>query len=316
MISAPTLLSSLTAVALPFSTVSQDLCQMSQIVYDSKIEVSKVSSSFSLFGCPIEEYKIWGQDPVSLKARAVNLSFYRARGETSKSAAVIILPPTGGVNILDRGYANELCSAGISAVIVSSWEHQDSVGLELNTHDIGAARALAAIRHAVEFLEFNEIHSIGVLGTSIGAIAGVLAFGVEPRILAAALIVGSARFADVVAESDEAGAARLRKERMEQWGFASVEDYRESLRKAIGIEPFHFLKDTRGRPSLVVTADSDTTVPTPYQEELVQMLDAKNIRLRGNHLRGIKDAFYYHRREITDFFSKTLEVKHSSSPLW
>jgi len=34
---------------------------------------------------------------------------------------IIIVPPTGGTNVLDRSYARKLCAEGFSAHILSHW---------------------------------------------------------------------------------------------------------------------------------------------------------------------------------------------------
>jgi hypothetical protein len=275
--------------------------------YRPAIEFREVGRDLSLYGCAIEELEIVGQDPVTLKTRKVNVSLYRGRG-TNGSSAVLILPPTGGVNILDRGYANELCYAGITVALVSGWEFKDEVSLDFSMHNKGALRAIAASRHVVEFLNMNKFASIGMLGTSIGAISGSLVMGFEPRISATAFIVGSGRLADVIAESDEQGAIQLRQERFKAFGFKTVEDYKRALREAIWVEPLKYINRLGTRAALVVSADADTTVQSSYQFELAQLLKAENhIRLKGGHRQVIKDTFFSHRGEIVNFFRRNLK---------
>ncbi len=230
------LISSATALAFQTDT------NASNLFYSAEIKIERRQSGWSLYGCNTENVEIYGLDPVNKTSRKISVNFYKSSLEKSRKA-VIIVPPTGGVNILDQGYANKLCSNGISVALLNDWEHQLETSFDFKMHDNGALRYLSAIRHTIEFLEHRSLTSIGLLGTSIGAIGGALAFGVDERISAGAFIVGSGRFADVVAYSDEKGATQLRKLRMKQLNLKTIELYRDLLRKNITIEPSHFFNN-------------------------------------------------------------------------
>lgn len=275
------------------------------IYYDSSIEAHSKPSGWSLYGCQTEEIEIYGLDPILKSPRKLSVIFYKSLVVDSKKV-VILLPPTGGLNILDRGYANELCSHGISVAVLEGWDHQLDTSMDFSMHDHGALRYVSAIRHTVEFLASSKLHSIGLLGTSIGAIGGALGFGLEERISAATFIVGSARFADVVALSDEKGAALLREKRMKLYSLSTIEQYQELVRKNITFEPSLFLKPTVGRNTLVISADNDTTVPSEYQYELASLLKSQVISLEGNHLDVIKHTFWNETTAVVDFFNSNL----------
>jgi hypothetical protein len=278
--------------------------------YHPEISYNILESDWSLYGCKIQKIQISGKDPVTSETRDVNVSLYKPR-KGSNGSVVMILPPTGGVNILDRGYANELCSLGITAAIVSSWRYQDETSLDFEMHNNGALRALAAARHVVEFLDSSEYKSIGVLGTSIGAVAGTLVLGFESRVTAAALIAGSANFTDIITTSDEKGAAQLRQARMKKFGYRNLEEYSQAVKKNVWVEPESFITSVEEIKSLVISADNDSTVLSEYQLELAELLQTDNhIHRSGNHLQVIKDSFCYNRNEITDFFVKALGGKN------
>lgn len=274
--------------------------------YHPEISYSILESEWSLYGCKIQKIQISGKDPVTSNMRNVNVSLYKPHNG-SNGLAVMILPPTGGVNILDRGYANELCSQGVTAAIVSSWAHQDETSLDFEMHNNGALRALAAARHVVEFLDSSDYESIGILGTSIGAVAGTLVLGFEPRVTAAALIAGGAHFTDIITTSDESGAANLRKARMKKFGYRDLEEYSQAVKKNVWVEPANFIMSLKDIKSLVISADNDSTVLSEYQLELVSLLQTENhIHRSGNHLQVIKDSFCYNRNDITGFFMTAL----------
>lgn len=294
---------STTAFALPFPEV------LSQIerTYNPQIRVFSKGRGWSLYACSSEEMEIQGQDPVDGQLRRVHLTYYAGYNKTKADPTVILLPPTGGVNLLDRGYANELCWAGVNVALISTWDHLDpqSVGLEI--HDQGALRSLAAVRHTVEFLSHHGVTSIGLLGTSIGAISGNLALGYEPRISSAVLIVGSGRFADVITESTEQGAVALRKQRMKKYALKNLEDYRKLVHENVKTDPASFIHFSGNKRVMTVTADQDKTVPTPYQKELNRLLNPDlHLALSGDHVEVIKKAFFQQRHRIVNFLKKTL----------
>lgn len=281
---------------------STDLILQIQHTYNAAIQVQMINATRSLYGCLVEQYRITGQDPVTFEKRNVNVSFYKARHQQIKQN-VIILPPTGGVNIIDKGYANELCSSGINVALITGWEHQNETSLDFSMHTNGAFRSLAAARHVIEFLQTKNPNPIGILGTSVGAIAGTLVMGFDNRVTSGVFIVGGARLADVIAESDEMNTSVLRQKRMKYFGFNNLNEYKQAVRKSIQIEPSMFIGYTGKKRAMVLSADADTTVASLHQFELAQMLQAeRHIQLKGNHLAGIKDSFWKHRKDIVGFF--------------
>ncbi len=273
--------------------------------YYPDITYKSERDGWSLFGCRVEKVRLTGKDPVTFEDRHVDLSFYQSRNN-SKERAVIILPPTGGVNILDRGYANEICSSGMTAVVVSGWAHQNETSLDYKMHNYGALRALAATRHTVEFLFQKNYKSIGLLGTSIGAVTGSLALGFESRISSAVLIAGGAHFTDIIVTSDESGATKLRERRMKAFGYESLDEYAEAVKSHVWVEPKNFLSASDDRETLVISADQDTTVLSEYQYALADLLQADHMRKQGDHLEVIKSSFWQNRSDIAGFFQESL----------
>ncbi len=276
--------------------------------YHPQIKYKTIETGFSFSYCQFQKIEITGKDPISFKERKININMYHSIRNVNKKA-VIVLPPTGGVNVLDRGYANELCKNDITAAVISDWDYQNEMSLNFDMHNKGALRALAATRHAVELLNSLNYHSIGLLGTSIGAVTGTLAIGFETRISAVALIVGGASFADIVANSDEKGALKLRKERMNLYKLKNLSEYATAARANIWVNPAAYLNHLSADiEALIITADSDTTVLTKYQLDLLKIFTSpKQIPLSGGHRKAILDSFIYKRKEIVQFFRDSLK---------
>ena len=304
------LLPSLMALNAIASTAEPSLAEARARIeksYSPKISYSILDSEWSLYGCKIQKIQLNAKDPITSKIRHVDISLYKPR-KGHNGSAVIVLPPTGGVNILDRGYANALCSQGITAAIVSGWSHQNEIDLNFDMHNRAALRALAAVRHTVELLDLFQYNSIGILGTSIGAVTSTLVLGFEPRVTAAALIAGGAHFTDIIATSDESGASKLRAARMKKFGYKNIEEYSQAVKKNVWIEPAQFITSSVNIDSLIISADKDSTVLSKYQLQLAKLLQTKNhIHRPGNHFQVIKDSFFYNKSDIVNFFKKSLK---------
>jgi len=155
-----------------------ELLRLAQESYRPGITYTEKKDGWSFYGCRMKKVTVEGLDPISFQPRKVKLKIYEAPGAKK---TVLILPPTGGENLLDRGHANTLCYEGIRAVILQSWDYDTETTLDLGMHDRGALRSLAAIRHSLDYLGKDGPQAFGILGTSVGALSSALALGFEPR---------------------------------------------------------------------------------------------------------------------------------------
>ncbi len=279
--------------------------------YSPDIQTKVTPDGRSPLGCSTRNVQIFGQDPITRLTRLVEMKEYlppfKQNPEQSKS--VVIVPPTGGENILDRVYANSLCASGIRVSLLQSWEYDDVVELDMRMHDQGAERSLAATRHVVEYLSAtNAGRKIGLLGTSVGAISGVLAVGYEARLSAGVFIVGGIGMSEIIATSTETTVAQLRTDRMQHFGFADVAAYQAALAQNVTIEPGDFVNWTGPKKVLTVIATEDTSVPTTAQYRLFEAFGRpESIVLNSDHVRAITDTSVFHQLKIVRFFNANLE---------
>src|SRR6185503_10156418 len=128
--------------------------------YDPRIEAVTKPAGRSLNGCALSLVTLHGKDPVAGGRRPVSLKQYAAKSRSDKT--ILIVPPTGGENLVDQGWANFFCARGYRALILQHWDQDDAVTpLDLGMHDRGSLRALAAVRHAVEYAQDSGAASIG-----------------------------------------------------------------------------------------------------------------------------------------------------------
>jgi hypothetical protein len=232
----------------------------------------------------------------------VELSRYLSPGS---GRHVLIIPPTGGVNFLDRSYAREFCSKGINAWIVETWTDHNELNFELSIHTRFYARAQRAIDLALEQIPAGD--TVGILGTSVGAFHAAIAAGRQPRLQALFTITGGGDIAEMIVHSDQGIMQVAKKRRYEMYGFADDETYLSALREHIKLEPLNYSDAYLVKKTGMVIASADTTVPTSNQERLRTALrPVEVLELRGNHLSVILRSWFFHSGKIVEFFRRHL----------
>lgn len=147
----------------------------------------------------------------------VYASFFRPPRPAGESIpAVIVLHVLETTNAgLSRQFCTRLARAGIGALLITLPYHMRRTpagyrsGELMTTADPVALReamrqAVMDVRCGVDWLMRQpevDAQSIGLVGLSLGAVVGTLASQVETRFRAAALVVGAARLARIVANS-------------------------------------------------------------------------------------------------------------------
>ena len=266
-------------------------------------------AGLSLYGCSLQDLVLTGKDPVTGNLGATSARIYHPAfaSDSSDTRSVVLLPPTGGENTLDRGYANALCFAGFKVVLLQRWEHDTDVELDLGMHDKGALRSLTAVRRVVDFLSPDHDRQVGIMGTSVGALSSALALGFDTRLSSAVLIVGGLGMAEIIATTTEKGAAAVRAERMQRLGFKNAADYLSALRQKVTIEPGDFVDFSGPKKVLAFVGTQDVTVPTKNQLELVRAYHAQSDEYAGDHTATILHTFATKQSAIVDFFSASLK---------
>lgn len=275
------------------------------------VDSSEEKGINGLASCEIQKLRIEAKDPLENELSSVSARFYQAKlfGQVNPNAkAIIILPPLGGVTPLEEAYALGFCTLGLRAVILEAWTPNSRNEFGLEAHDRQAIRAITAVRRLIELISPNRKNQVGLLGTSAGAVIGGLAIGVDSRIAAAVLIAGGGDLPEIFSKSTEPGITRLRKERMRAYGFKTVEEYQQALKKSIRIEPLEFAGYSGAKRVLTVLAEHDTVVPTSSQWALYRAFGSQElIRLSTSHELAIADAAFTRHRDILTFLDANLD---------
>lgn len=304
------LLALILTAAQAFATPAPDLAALVAKAYDPHVSfVPYREEKLSPGGCSngrnfIEAKGAWSQQP-----RTIELNEYRGKlGPTQR--AVIIMPPTGGETWLDQQWGNALCQAGLRAVIVRSFEMiADDDDFNPRMYDHEALEALVAIRQVTDYLQRTGSTSIGIMGTSLGALQASFAVAVDSRLNTAAFIAGGLGLAQIAAYSNEPAQKKLREIRMPAWHM-NQEQYAEALRRAVHIDVVPYVSPALAQTKKVyqVIATEDSYVPTANQWRLYHAFgDQQKLEIKHDHVEAIIRNVFQHKTPLVQFFDQNLK---------
>lgn len=214
------------------------------------------------------------------------------------------MPPTGGINFIDKRYADEFCGAGFNVYVITTWSDPNKnsdIGFERHQRD--HERAQESIGKVI-----NEIDTpfIGILGTSLGALFSAVAANYQDKINAVFMIVGGAPVTEVIATSDQETMVYLLRKRKEKFGLNTNEEYIQALNKAFSLEPMLLGKKFQTKDIGMSIAMNDEKVSTKSQLQLAEFFKPKKIiKYEGSHFWGIVKTWAYSSGEIVEFFNES-----------
>lgn len=224
---------------------------------------------------------------------------YNPKSEVHKNT-VIIFPPTGGVNFLDRSYAKKLQKKGAKVILMSSWTGDDEKLLDLGLHQRLHSRAMRALEVVLESIP--EDQNISLLGASLGGIYTSIAVQLFDRINKAFIIGAGAPIPEVIATSNNKGMEWLRAERNKTMAFKSEDDYADAIHQVFKLDPLDLPKRHTKKDLAMMVLLDDESVPTKNQLRLKEHWDPSlYIEMQHGHVWGIVQTWWRHSDQVTDF---------------
>ena len=272
---------------------------------------SLFSLSISAFAqCTGNERSFQAIDPIDQSTWEIRTKEYLP---AKKGVPVIfVLPPIVGETVLDRRVASKFCANGMAAYVIQVVKEnsQEREINDLRVHDESYERALGGVRQLISAMDNDTSFNgkFGILGMSLGGMLSSYVAGSEPRITASVIVAGAGNVPGVLAGSDQEIVVRQRNARLSALGLADVQDYRERLSSFVTRDPLFVAANVAPRSMYLFIANSDTTVPTRYQQELRQAIkDPLVFVMNASHAPGLIKAATLHVVKMTSFFSKRLK---------
>lgn len=248
--------------------------------------------------CEIKDFKSEDEDFY------IKYSTYSQKKKATK-ASMLVLPPTGGKNIIDEGYALGLCRAGFKVYILEDWKNIKDYELEYSIHQTYQTRTQKAFDKMVEVMDGDKI---GVLGTSAGGINFAVTLGnavVAKKVAAFFTIVSGMPLCKVIAHSNEKGLKGIRDLRFEKTNLSTMAEYEKKVCDAVSWTIPKALPEKTAYGAIV--SSDDVTVSTKFQLEMVQNYKPKLlIQTNHNHFYTIVASYFLHKAKIVEFFKTNL----------
>ncbi len=218
----------------------------------------------------------------------------------SSDELVLILPPTGGENFIDRSYAQNFCDAGINAVIIKNWTGDDEYNLELEIHTRYYNRAQHAIKQVInEYQGFQ----LSILGTSVGGLHASIALARLKEIKKGVLIVSGGDIASIIANTNQDILVEAKKKRFRLFNFKNNEEYVAALRAILPYEPLKINFDSSEKKIGMVISTNDDIVPTRNQMKLKRKWNPTIISSSWlGHTATVVKTWLFNSSEIINFF--------------
>lgn len=242
-------------------------------------------------------------EKITLDDFTVKFTTYR----TDSKLHVIIMPPTGGMNFIDRSYARQFCHDGMSTYILENWSGDDEYVIDYSIHNRLYGRAQKAIQMVLNSIPEGE--PVGIFGTSVGGLFTAQAIGSKPRLQTGFSIVGGAHIAEIIVRSTQNAMEKAKEVRRKEFHFKTDDEYLQELDPHIKIDPY-YMDGHKGKTLGMVYSPLDSVVPAENQRLLMDIWrPEKVITINHNHMWSIVEAWFLHQKGISLFFKESLVSK-------
>jgi hypothetical protein len=257
--------------------------------------------------CSATRIHLTGPDPIDNTVGDTLFVDYAPNGPSL--GTVIIIPPTGGENVIDRIYARHLCLHGISASIIERWPKDLDPNLEPQIHDQQYLRGLVAIRRVDHWIHSSRQGPVGIIGTSVGSLYSLFALEMMNSLQTGVLIVSGAPLSEILAHSDLKPVIAQRAARLQAWHLNSIQEYEQTLKNDIQIDTLKLAPELRKKHIQQYIGLADTTVPTNTQLALWEAAgNPAGDSYESNHVVSVVKTYWEHREDIAQFFLKEFKI--------
>jgi len=231
----------------------------------------------------------------------VQLQSYKPKNLKQDKKILLILPPTGGMNFIDKSYARRFARAGIKTKILKNWTNDNEQNIELSIHTRFYKRAQRAIDLV---LEKYPDHDFWLLGTSVGGLHGSITTARQPQVKKALFIVAGADIASILVNSTQEALQTLKKLRFEKYKYINDEEYLQALRAVMPYE-VQKLDIPKGKLLGLIISENDKVVPTKNQLLLEQLWNAKRVSTPNHgHTPSVVYTWLFNSNKVKNFFLK------------
>jgi len=212
--------------------------------------------------------------PSSMPPHSVT-AYHYVRKSRKPSPTIIILPILAGDYFFSRNCARYLARRGFSCLRFERTTNPLEAEKGLAHTEMVFRHAIIDIRRAMDWLDQTgggDSNRMGIVGISMGAIVAALTLEVEPRINAAAILLGGGDIATILATSREKVVVQFREEVMRAEAIGLEQFREEATRILFPVDPLTYAPRVDPRNILMVNARFDRVIPPSRSEKLWEIL--------------------------------------------
>lgn len=213
--------------------------------------------------------------PVKGEAKRVTFEFWRSKVGSGPRPCILMIPILAG-NYPECAHLGAFISEnGMHAFFVHREEDLLAYGNEPADLEMILRRSVVNIRRTLDWAAARpdvDPERLGMVGISLGAIAGSIVCAVEPRLRRNVLIMGGADLARIFWESRETPVYRWKADHRRRWGARDLESFRARFAEGFLSDPAVYAPYVDARHVLQFIAEYDNKVPTPCQWQLWEAL--------------------------------------------
>lgn len=239
-------------------------------------------------------------------AEAGSISFCN---DTYSATQIIIIPPTGGSNILDRSLKSSLCDLNFTVAILDNLHLEfDNIKEDLNIHDQYSIKFLKALHLVIKAEKRKTI----LIGASLGGVFASLAFSrnhslFDDLIIGAVIVAAGGPLHEIVASSQLPKLKALFERRKRAGMVSQHADYSYLLMDSIELDNIKWSQPQYRSELLFIITMQDDVMPVLNQRKLLEAFgNPKHYALNMGHLMGISYAYIFMVSDISEFIEKTI----------
>lgn len=224
-------------------------------------------------------------------------------GNRNASKTLLIIPPTGRTNYIDKKYAEQFCQADYDVFILDRWSNDIETTIDLEIHEHFYGQAQKAVSAAIENVKSPFI---GILGTSVGGLHASVAASVQDKVNAVFVITAGISIAEVIVTSDQDAMIGLKRDRVARFGFKNEQENIKAIQNVFSLEPEKLPKKFESKDLGISVAMKDKTVPTATQLKLKEFWKPKKIlAYSSSHFWGIVKTWLLDSDQVLEFFEES-----------
>lgn len=221
---------------------------------------------------------------------------YYETTEEGEHPLVLILPPIGGVNTVDKSIASYLANRGVNVLIALTPEDIADVNRPITDIDGFLIRTTVSVRHLIDFATERpavDPARIGGFGASLGGIRLLTLIGVDERVSSSVIYVGAGNIPEVLANSEQDIIQNYREHKMKELGIDSREEYLDLLKANSTVEPLDNVHNFEADNVFMKISNKDKSVPTVNQWETQEVIGTQNYKATNSgHVGAVIGALF------------------------